>query len=325
MRYDPRFDPDEPNEPELIISSDDVEHTPPRIGRLLILLGLLFGGFLLVHNVVPLYTDWLWFGEVGYRNVFTTTIATKTLLFFSGALLFFAVFYLNVRHARRLAPEDTDRFLRQQFGAQWGQTIQNGIGWILLGVGAFLSLWAGRIAAESWQNWLQFRYWTPFRITDPVFGNDVGFYIFRLPFLDFLWQFGFYTLVLTTAAVLFLHWVGRAIDSLSGLPSAAAGVRGHVLALLAALTAMGALGFSLSRYDLLLNENGVFTGAGYADLRYRLFAIYAQTVLLALTALACLAAIWQGRSFRWPTIGVGAWLTALILLGNVVPALMQKI
>src|SRR5690349_14090535 len=95
------------------------ERPKPRLW--IIVLAVLFLGFLLVHNAVPLYTDWLWFGEVGYRNVFSTTVFTKTILFLLFGALFFALFYANTRIARRLAPEKSDRFLMERFGPEWGK------------------------------------------------------------------------------------------------------------------------------------------------------------------------------------------------------------
>jgi len=61
----------------IILPGAGVPSRRPVVNRFLILLGLLFCGFLLVHNAVPLYTDWLWFREVGYGGVFSTTIAAK--------------------------------------------------------------------------------------------------------------------------------------------------------------------------------------------------------------------------------------------------------
>jgi uncharacterized membrane protein (UPF0182 family) len=296
----------------------------PRIRRIYILLGLLFLGFLFLQNAVPLYTDWLWFREVGYTVVFSTRILVRTALFFGFGLLFFALFYGNVRFARRLAPEETDRFLLERFGPEWGQNLRSAIGWILLGGAIFLSLWAGRLAAEAWTELLEFLHATPFGVTDPVFGHDVGFYVFRLPFLRFVQGFLLVTLLLTSLAVVAIHVADRAIETLAGLPDAPPRVRGQLLALLAALAFALAFGIRLGAYDLLTANNGVFSGAGYTDLHVRLLAINVQVVLLILTGLACLVAIWRGRDFRWPLLGVGAWLTAWVVLGGFVPGIVQK-
>ena len=296
----------------------------PGYRRWLFLAGLLFIGFLLYHNAVPLYTDWLWFGEVGYRNVFGTVILAKTTLFFLFALVFFVLFYGNAWLARRLAPENADRFLLERFGPAWSKSLTRSIGWILLGVSLFLSLWAGRLGADNWSAGMEFLHGAPFGVKDPIFLNDVGFYVFRLPLLRFCYSFGIGALLLTFLAVVMIHVADRAIETWAGLPDIKRSVRSQLLTLLAALAFMQAFGTYLDRFGLLTNENGLFTGGGYADMHYRLFAFNLQILLLGATGLACLASIGLGRDFRWPVYGVVGWGATILLLGNAVPAIVQK-
>lgn len=290
----------------------------------LIVVAVLFALFLLVHNTVPLYTDWLWFGEVHCREVFTTTILAKTILFFAGALAFFLVFYLNVRHARRLAPETADRYLIQNFGAQWGQTLQRGIGWILMGIAAFLALWAGRLCAENWSSALEFLNATPFGVTDPVFHNDVGFYVFRVPFWEAVWSFALWTIVATGVAVAAIHYAHRVIETMTGLRNLTPGVRNQALFLAGLLALVLAFGTRLNAYDLLTADNGVFTGAGYSDIHYRLFALNAEAFFLVITAIVCIGSIWKWTGYRAPLVAAGGWALSLVVLGNGVPALMER-
>jgi uncharacterized membrane protein (UPF0182 family) len=56
-------------------------------------------------SLIRMYTDWLWFGEVGYRPVFWTQILYKLLLGISAAILFFAIVYANIRIAGDWSPE----------------------------------------------------------------------------------------------------------------------------------------------------------------------------------------------------------------------------
>ena len=299
---------------------------PPkrRPNRWLWLVALIFLGFLAVHNAVPLYTDWLWFGEVGYRQVFATTIAAKTLLFFLFGGAFFLIFFGSLKWARRLSPEGSERMIAEQFGAEWGVLIQKGIGTVLLVGSAFLSLWAGRMAAEEWTHWLTFTHSTPFNVTDPVFHQDIGFYIFRLPFLSFVADFLFITLILTAIGTVVIHVLNRAVESFQGLRDASWGVKAQLLILCAALALTKAAGSKFDAFGLLVKENGQFTGANYVDVTYRLFAYNVQIGLLALVALACLLSLFGKRNFRLPLIGAGAWLAAVVILGAVVPGVVQK-
>ena len=310
-------------EPPLRLS--EIEDLPPRSGsrRIWITLGLLFAAFLIYHNVVPLYTDWLWFREVGYVNVFSTTILAKTLLFVMFGGLFFAVFYGNAAYARRLAPEFADRFLMERFGPEWGRTLQRSLSMILLGVSGFLSLWAGRVAAENWSRWLEFAHGVPFHASDPLFGHDIGFYVFRLPFLAAIYSFLLGTLLLTLVAVVAIHIADRAIESFAGLPDVRGGVRAQLLLLVAALALVQAFGTRLNAYDLLLSDNGIYVGAGYVDIHQRLFAYNAQIGALVFCALACIPAI-RATTFKWLLIGAGAWLFAIVVLGGIWPGIVQS-
>src|SRR5204863_6765094 len=123
----------------------------------------------------------------------------------------------------------------------------------------------------------------------------------------------------------------------AGLPNVAPGVRAQLLALLGLLALVQAFGTKLGAYDLLFSDNGKFSGAGYADLHYRLFALNAQIFFLILTALACFGSILMGfqrtgkqstgrgsrpqlttrpyRPFFWPILALGCWLFSMLVLG----------
>ena len=312
--------------PEIILPDDDDNESQPRpnFRKIFLALGLFLILFVLYHDAAPLYTDWLWFQEVGYSGVFTTTILAKTVLFSVVGLLFFALFYSNARLARRMAPEQADQFLMERFGPEWGASLQRAIGWIIFGVAVFLSLWAGRLAADNWTQWLEFRNAVPFHRVDPVFGNDISFYAFRLPFLTSIVTFALGSLAITLATVVVIHVADTAIDSFAGLPDVKGGVRTQLLALVAAMALVQAVATRLDAYELLFKDNGIFTGAGYADLHFRLFALNAQVVLLVLTALACLLTLRRGPGFRWPLTAATAWLGVMLVFGNIIPGIVQK-
>ncbi|MGH7408412.1 MAG: UPF0182 family protein, partial [Candidatus Methylomirabilales bacterium] len=66
------------------------------LGRLsfrLILLLLVAAAFLLSTQAISLLTDWLWFGEVGYRGVFLRILTAKAMLGLLLGSVFFAAVY----------------------------------------------------------------------------------------------------------------------------------------------------------------------------------------------------------------------------------------
>ena len=307
-----------------IDSIPEADHPRPRrFTRGWLLLGLAFVLFLIYHNGMPLYTDWLWFQEVGYTTVFSTTVVAKTLLFVLAGGLCFAVLYGNAAYARRIAPDYADRFLMERLGPEWGPTVQRYIGRALLIVSAFVSLWAGRLAAENWGAWLEFTHGVAFHITDPVFKQDIGFYMFRLPFLEAVHGFFLSTLLLTLVVVVVIHFADQAIESFAGLPDIRGGLRAQLLLLVGSIAIVEAFGTRLRAFDLLRSDNGIYTGAGYVDIHWRLLANSVAVCALIFVALACLVSI-RLHSFRWPLIGAGVWLFALFVLGGVWPGILQK-
>src|SRR6185295_8189097 len=64
----------------------------------LVVVGLAFAGW------ADLYTDWLWYGSVGYQTIFATMLGTKIVLALVVGLVAAALVYANVRLALHLAP-----------------------------------------------------------------------------------------------------------------------------------------------------------------------------------------------------------------------------
>src|SRR5437870_1899374 len=158
-----------------------VARLPPRRRRRLglVVLVVLFALLLLLSNLVPLAAEWLWFQALGYERVFTTRLAAEAVLGVGVGGVVFAFLYGNLRLAQRgLVPNplvvqfssgaaavDVTRLLRR----------------LALPTALGLSLVFGVGTAGGWLGVLQFLRRTPFGVTDPVFGRDVGYYVFTVP------------------------------------------------------------------------------------------------------------------------------------------------
>ncbi|WP_145977614.1 UPF0182 family protein, partial [Rhodococcus sp. BS-15] len=58
-----------------------------RRSRILLVLALVAAGLLLIGpRLIDVYTNWLWFGEVAFRGVYTTTLLTRLVIFLVVAL-----------------------------------------------------------------------------------------------------------------------------------------------------------------------------------------------------------------------------------------------
>src|SRR5881409_2781819 len=158
-----------------------VARLPPRRRRRLglVVLVVLFALFLLLFNLVPLAAEWLWFQALGYERVFTTRLVAEAVLGVGVGGLVFAFLYVNLRIAQRgLVPNP----LVVQFSS--GATavdVTRLLRRLALPTALGLSLVFGVGTAGGWLGVLQFLRRTPFGVTDPVFGRDVGYYVFTVP------------------------------------------------------------------------------------------------------------------------------------------------
>src|SRR5207237_10104702 len=79
------------------------------------------------------------------------------------------------------------------------------------GVSGVLTLIAALGGATHWEGYLLFREAVPFGQTDPLFGKDLGFYVFTLPFLTYLQEWLVGLLLFTTVGAGALYFLTHGI------------------------------------------------------------------------------------------------------------------
>src|SRR5262245_30891201 len=85
---------------------------PPPVIVLVIAL-VVFG---LVAQLVPVYTDWLWFEEVGYSQVFLSILSLRGALFTGMVIAVLIFLWANLTFAARTAAPDVVWELEDQLG-----------------------------------------------------------------------------------------------------------------------------------------------------------------------------------------------------------------
>ncbi|MHB9037332.1 MAG: UPF0182 family membrane protein [Armatimonadota bacterium] len=285
----------------------------------IIMLLLIFGGAL-----VGLYTDWLWFKDLGYGDVFSKVLMTKAGLGVVLGLLFFAIIYGNLWYARRIAPPPSPMGLEQQLLERLGRLARRGIGLVLFGGSIVISVFVGLEAATHWEEWLKYVHATPFGATDPQFGVDIGFYVFKLPFLNYVYNWLFVALAVSTVAAIALHYADEAIEALGNRLQFAPGVKAHIGVLVALMFFLKAWGYRLGMYQLVLGRGGLFDGAGYADVHARLPALWILLVVSIIGGLLVLFNITR-RGLGFATVGLGLLVGVSIVIGGLYPAMLEQL
>ena len=296
---------------------------PRRRARFGLWLLVLFMAVVALGQAVPLYTDWLWFKEVGFTQVFTTRLALNGWLFLGLGGVVFAFLFLNLSVAARTAPPDVLWELEDQLGLPGRAILEPLVRRLLLPVISVIALFAGARGSGAWDTVLSYANATPFGRTDPLFGRDIGFYVFELPMwrLIYGWATALVagTLVLTAA----VYVLQRSLVLTAHGPRLAASARTHLLGLGAFLLVLRGVGFWLDRFDLLYSPRGLVFGASYTDVHASLPVLG----WLAVLALLCAgAAVYQIFRPGWRFLVAGLVTLALFWIGGlgVYPSLLQR-
>src|SRR5213594_2623167 len=303
-----------------------VARLPPRRRRRLglVVLVLLFALFLLLSNLVQLAAEWLWFQALGYERVFTTRLEAEAVLGVGVGGLVFAFLHVNLRIAQRgVVPNPLVVQLSPGAGAV---DVTRLLRRLALPMALGLALLFGMGAAGGWLGVLQFLHRTPFGATDPVFGREVGYYVFTLPVIAGAIGLGIAVTTLTLLATIVLYVVRRDIVVFRRQVTVEPSARLHLAVLIALLFVLVALRVYFVRLPgLLYSTTGPLVGASYADL-------HAQLTGLRLAGLAAVASgglvLWGARSHRLARntlLAVGLYLGVSLLGVALYPTLVQKL
>jgi uncharacterized membrane protein (UPF0182 family) len=287
------------------------------------LLILVLAVLALFGQAVPLYTDWLWFQEVGYPQVFVTTLSLRGALFAAVALGVLLFLWVNLTFAARTARPDVLWELEDQLGLPGRVVIEPLIRRFLPVALALISFASGARASAAWETVLAYLNATPFNLVDPLFDRDLAFFVFTLPFWRRVRGWMTTLVVGTLLLTLVVYVLQRSLVLTQRGPRLAAGARAHLLVLGALLLALVGVGFWLDRFELVYSGRGVVFGAAYTDIHASLPVLGVLAVLAGVAAAACLAQMARPglRLLAWP---LGALAAAWVLGLGLYPALQQR-
>ena len=276
-----------------------------------------------LRGIAGFYTDFLWFDQLGQGGVWRGLLGTKVGLAVVFTLVFFGLMWANLAIADLLAPTFRPTGPEEQLVQRYHEVVGNRTALVRVLVSAFFALIAGPGAAGQWNAWVMFRNRVEFGSADAQFGHDIAFYVFQLPFLEFVvdWLFASGVLVLVVTGV--AHYLNGGIRFQNPLQRVTPHVKAHLSVLLAFLALLRAFDYILQRFELLFSDRGVVNGAGYTDVNARLPALN-LLVIISLFAFALLLVNILRRGWTLPIIAVGLWTLVAVVVGAAIPAAVQK-
>lgn len=272
--------------------------------------------FSLVPSFLGVIGDYFWFQSLELSGVFLTIISAKFYLGVAGAALFFSILYLNWLAVKRIAEAKTGR-----------------LGKYIKLVFAFFALIAGFSLASSWNLVLRFLEATKFGVLDPIFSQDVSFYVFALPVL----QIAVYLLLaavtvsLLISLGLYLYYVSPfSLDQMEemdgllyNLYEIKAGAKNHLSVLLGIIFLLIGCLLFLQRFDLLFSTRGPIIGATYTDIHVQLPLLMIEAVVSAIVGILFIGQ-WKLKRLKVPFTALGV-LVVILVLGALAGGAVQQL
>lgn len=242
-------------------------------------------------------------------QVFWTRLTWQILVW----VVAFCLYALFLWHNYQIAKRQTEGLVVRHRMVRWFedeelaarvQKFSNYLAVVLIVLNA---LSAASACVPAWETILKYLNATDFNNREPIFQQEIGFYVFRLPLYEGIrnWLLLLLLLALCLSVAVYgfkgkIGWERNGNFVLSGK------AKTHISLLLAALACLIAFGFWLARYHLLYSAGGVVFGAGYTDVHARIFANSLMSIVTAIVAVLFVLSAWR-RSFALPMCGI--WLS----------------
>jgi uncharacterized membrane protein (UPF0182 family) len=294
----------------------------PRISPATIALVILAGIGAILFSVADLYTNVLWFDQLGFLPVLTSQIFAQSALFAAGAISFALITGVSLWLAYRFRPvyihfpDESSPF------EQYRRLLEQLRRVVMIGVPLGLGVLAGLAVAPNWGIVLSYLNRTPFGETDPQFGLDISFYIFEIPFLVGLVGFlsGAFLISLLLTAGVHIIYGSIKFNGRETFVSKAARIQIGLLAFLYLLTQGASLW--LDQYLTMTSSSGLFTGATYSDVYAAIPGLQILALISGVVALLFLVAAFIGK-WRLPVIATGLMVVSSLILGGLFPWAVQ--
>ncbi len=262
-----------------------------------------------------------WFDNLGFIAVFTTILWAKVALWF----IFFALFsvFAGVNIYIAFKKGKIEALQIQQAGMPEEINKKTSI---LLSAAAvvIIALFMAKGAMNNWGVVLKFFHQASFHLKDPVYGKDVSFYVFSLPFYLFLKSWAFTCVILTILLVGLLYFLTSHIEKGNDTYTFSTHAKKHILFLLIVLALLIAWHYWLKRYQLLFSTNGLIFGADFTGVKV-VRPLYIVMILLSLLAGVLTFISMRKRSFRQMITGYGILVAAVVVFLGITPGIVRQL
>jgi len=288
------------------------------------IVGGLFVALIIVPWLASFATDWLWYNEIGFRSVFTTSLVWRVGLFLSGGIFAFGYFYGNVKLARGAGTGFPVLYVNRGDGVSID--VSRTLTRLFIPAAIVLAFITAISFSASWLVVLKAIHGVPIGTRDPVFGRDISFYLFTLPVISGVLSTLITLTFLSLLGAGLMYWMRNDIT----LPPRRATAKPRAARHLGGLLAFWFLLLAVRHWivgtaDLLYSTTGPLLGASYTDVHVALPGLYVCAIAAILAAIWVVVGMMRG-TLVWSAISaVVLYAVVSVLARGVVPAAYQKL
>ncbi|MFP4047937.1 MAG: UPF0182 family protein, partial [Bacteroidales bacterium] len=290
---------------------------------------------IIISSGARVFSDWLWFDNLGFLNTFLVMFFTNFWIRIAIGLIFTVFIYINLQFTKKpilsfikTSSEPSEDNVEALFNKQsegiseWLNKKRLTYIYILSSI--ILGFLFSSIGQEAWKTVLRFFNKTSFNNTDPIFNNDIGFYVFNLPFYNFIRELSMVLILLTLVVIAILYIFTAGINSFSDLKyKLSTRAKSHMTVLVLLFMFIKAWDYWLQKYDLLYSPRGVAFGASYTDIHANLLGLRILMVLAIVIGLLFVYSLFR-RNYRLILWGLGTWLLVSFIFSGIYPGLVQQ-
>ncbi|NTW05303.1 MAG: UPF0182 family protein [Peptococcaceae bacterium] len=279
-----------------------------------------------------LYVDWLWFQSVSYQSTFLTIILSELGLKIAVGTVFFLLLFFNllpiktkiINAANQVRVVEDDDNVINMYNSSLGRYAKSGpIIFVFLLISIVMAFFVGTAVTGDWVTLQKFLHPTQFGQIDPVFGKDIGFYVFQLPFYEFIYKLLIWSIIIIAFWVTLTYFVADSASGKTGGFLKTDAARYHLSFLAAVFFIARAIGYKLDQYNLLHQSGQIIYGPGYTDIHANLLAYKILLVISIIIAIAIIINIFL-RKLKLVVYSIVSLIIFSILLGGIYPVIVQK-
>ena len=291
-----------------------------RLGMVLVVLA----GLAVVARIAAgMALDKWWFDTVTSTDVWGTKVRAQIFLAVAAGIISGGILIGSavVAYRTRPAPDSGPNRIVVRYRERMGPAHK----WLLIGGAVYFTLRTASAAMGRWKPWLLFLDSPDLGVSAPDVGWDLGYHLFRLPFVVILssWLRGL--VIMAFGFALVGHIANGALKIPRGDRRSSPRTLKHLGLLGTAFAGLQALDYIFARWPGNgTNQYGAFDGPGYTEIKV---VVPSLVVLAMVAAITALITLWAIRTQRWrpALIAYGVWGVLQLVLIGVVPALVTRL